>query len=412
MTNHNPINSVLSNALHTNLISAAADTLIRKVEVQAAWVEPADPITYGPAEATAWATVAVGGAVDHIHVPLILVPGCKFSTGRQWVPVLSESPYRLAGEGVMEWALRALVVESLRSTLATQDLPRLGFRPAWAHLLNVDGEDLRAGVTRALHHHIRCAVADAANLNLSTITSTPGSLAGSLEAALSAVMRERMPTITIEEAEWEARVEFLAEEGAHRPHRRPHHRPHPSAAPATSTEEALTSTETGAEAPAPTEAPEEDGAREEDVDAPLEGALLDNPLSHPFRPNHEAPGDTTEGATNGTWTVGQGVRWSGHSDLYAGTVVGVTKTSVSVQEDRGKVLNGANSGEPDALVFHSGGFVAHCEGEPRYRYTQDLTARVRVFTRRKNGEWVQKGEPMRNGYRLKAGRIKRHDFNY
>jgi len=36
-----------------------------------------------------------------------------------------------------------------------------------------------------------------------------------------------------------------------------------------------------------------------------------------------------------------------------------------------ELLNGVNSGEPDALKFSPGGFVGHISGEQRYKFTSN-----------------------------------------
>jgi len=118
-----------------------------------------------------------------------------------------------------------------------------------------------------------------------------------------------------------------------------------------------------------------------------------------------------------SFEVGSGVCVSGYSDSKAGTVVEVSKSGkmVVVQRDSATLLNGANSGEKDALVFHVGGFSAHCVGSQRYAFKKNEKGSKYVFTLRKNGKWVEKGFSMKagsGGYSLSEGRYEYYDFNF
>ena len=67
--------------------------------------------------------------------------------------------------------------------------------------------------------------------------------------------------------------------------------------------------------------------------------------------------------------VGMGVSLCGWSDVHAYTVVGVSASgkSFEIQRDKATLLNGVNSGEPDALRFQAGGFCGHTSGRQRRR---------------------------------------------
>lgn len=106
--------------------------------------------------------------------------------------------------------------------------------------------------------------------------------------------------------------------------------------------------------------------------------------------------------------VGDGVSWNGHSDSYAGTVVRVSATRVCVVEDEAVLLNGFDSGEPDALVATPGGFCAHVEGRQRYEYKPGSGSRI-TFTLRKDGRMMRAESTY---CFLTPGRSKHHDYNF
>jgi hypothetical protein len=110
--------------------------------------------------------------------------------------------------------------------------------------------------------------------------------------------------------------------------------------------------------------------------------------------------------------VGDGATVVKYSDRNAGTIVEASAKKVVWQRDTATLLNGPQSGEDDALVFSPGGFVGHTSGTQRYEYAPDPDGVTRVFTLRKNGRWVQAGEPMTGGPKLVAGRSEYYDFNF
>ena len=112
--------------------------------------------------------------------------------------------------------------------------------------------------------------------------------------------------------------------------------------------------------------------------------------------------------------VGDGANVYGYSDVYAHTVVKVSKSGdvAWIQRDKATLLNGANSGEPDALHFSPGGFCGHTSGTQRYSYERDPNGEILRISRRKDGTWRTKGAGT-GASRVRFGeRRERYDFNF
>ena len=94
-------------------------------------------------------------------------------------------------------------------------------------------------------------------------------------------------------------------------------------------------------------------------------AALEIPEAHRF-----APGDLA------TFTV--------YSDAHAGWIESVSPNGrkVTFREGHARLLNGANSGEPDALKVTPGGFSAHTEGKQRWEITPNPQGALTTFTLR------------------------------
>ena len=120
--------------------------------------------------------------------------------------------------------------------------------------------------------------------------------------------------------------------------------------------------------------------------------------------------------SDGGFRVGDGVNWSQGSDCVAGTVVRVTDASVYVVEDEAKLLNGIESGEPDALHFSPGGFVGHTSGRQRYEFSPGSGAPRRFTFRRNTGRFKLAGASTRGSMaawgHLRHGRQKHCDYNF
>ena len=109
--------------------------------------------------------------------------------------------------------------------------------------------------------------------------------------------------------------------------------------------------------------------------------------------------------TSREFAVGDGATLVGWSDLHAYTVIARTAKTLTLQRDVAKLLNGYDSGEPDALQFAPGGFCGHTSGAQRYAYEQDQNGHKIVARLTKRG-WAV------NGQRIIAGRAEHYDFNF
>lgn len=108
--------------------------------------------------------------------------------------------------------------------------------------------------------------------------------------------------------------------------------------------------------------------------------------------------------------VGEGVTHLGYTDRYAYTIIKVTPKTITAQRDKAILLNGVNSGEPDALTFSPGGFFGHTEGTQRYRYERDPMGEVVKFSLRNDGIWRKSGSGKYD--RMVFGRSEYRDFNF
>ncbi|MDP2324289.1 MAG: hypothetical protein Q8N51_09705 [Gammaproteobacteria bacterium] len=112
--------------------------------------------------------------------------------------------------------------------------------------------------------------------------------------------------------------------------------------------------------------------------------------------------------------VGDPVTRSGYSECHAGYVIQINeaRTKLVMQDGNARLLNGANSGEPDALHFSPGGFCGHTSGTQRWEITPNPNGRLHIFTLRKNGRWIETGLAHNQGKPLCAGHHHHHDFNF
>lgn len=122
--------------------------------------------------------------------------------------------------------------------------------------------------------------------------------------------------------------------------------------------------------------------------------------------------------------VGDGVTLCFYSDRDAYTVIAVTAKTITIQRDKATLLNGFESGEPDALQFSPGGFCGHTSGQQRYSYERDEKGSIlkchmkkrpmMVWTRGEDGKYSDvPTADFRNGSaRIIAGRHEHYDYNF
>ena len=109
----------------------------------------------------------------------------------------------------------------------------------------------------------------------------------------------------------------------------------------------------------------------------------------------------------GGFRVGDHVTALQWSDAHAYEVIAVTAKTLRLRRLDAKLLNGAGSGEGDALKFSPGGFVGHTSGVQRYSYAPMPSAAVVT------AYWSER----RGCYRLAgstivAGAHEHYDFNF
>jgi len=98
--------------------------------------------------------------------------------------------------------------------------------------------------------------------------------------------------------------------------------------------------------------------------------------------------------------------------LQSFTVIAISPSArvVTIQRDKVTLLNGANSDEPDALVFQAGGFAGHVEGRQRYSYECDPNGFTTKATLRKDGGYGMIGSSRSN---VRFGvRGEHYDYNF
>jgi hypothetical protein len=111
--------------------------------------------------------------------------------------------------------------------------------------------------------------------------------------------------------------------------------------------------------------------------------------------------------------VGDGATYTIATDSQAGTIIKRTPKTIIWQRDVAKLLNGVDSGEPDALHFSPGGFVGHTSGRQRHEFSPDPDGQRIKFSRRANGAWKVAGHRTTSrGCYLSAGRHEHYDFNF
>ncbi len=120
--------------------------------------------------------------------------------------------------------------------------------------------------------------------------------------------------------------------------------------------------------------------------------------------------------------VGDRVGCRVHTDIDPGTVVKASATRATVQLHSYKLLNGPNSGAPDAMTFSPGGFCGHTSGTPRYEIDFDSNNGTVEISFRKGAQLNgQRGVWYRSGYAggraqlggvVYVGAVVNYDYNF
>lgn len=121
-----------------------------------------------------------------------------------------------------------------------------------------------------------------------------------------------------------------------------------------------------------------------------------NELAHDFSTRFLTPANVK---------VGDGVTMHMYSDSHAGTVVKVTKTTITVQQD---IATLDPNWKPEIVA---GGFAGHCTNQDTqtYSYEQNPNGETRTF------RWSAKYGQYRNnkiGMKLTKGRREFYDYNF
>lgn len=105
--------------------------------------------------------------------------------------------------------------------------------------------------------------------------------------------------------------------------------------------------------------------------------------------------------------IGDTMTICGYSDNNACKIVKRTAKTITVVKLKCKLLNGINSGEPDALQFYLGGFLGHTSGQQRWEIVGEIEGSEKVFRLNSKGKWKSSC-----GRTLIEGFHHYHDFNF
>lgn len=121
-------------------------------------------------------------------------------------------------------------------------------------------------------------------------------------------------------------------------------------------------------------------------------------------------------STPHAFKVGDKTTHTLHTDSHAGYIISVSPNGKTLVFGRAeaKLLNGANSGKPDALGFSPGGFVGHTSGAQSWDVADKPMDGYRdKFTLRKTGKWKIAGANTYSpGNSLNPGHHPHYDFNF
>lgn len=105
--------------------------------------------------------------------------------------------------------------------------------------------------------------------------------------------------------------------------------------------------------------------------------------------------------------IGDGITYVMYSDRKAMTILEKTERKIVAALDDQEL---DENWKPDMVP---GGFSAHCQNQNSQKWickTNVENVKL-IFTRRKNGKWVEKSQKM-NGYHIVCGRFPFYDFNF
>ena len=127
------------------------------------------------------------------------------------------------------------------------------------------------------------------------------------------------------------------------------------------------------------------------------------------------------------YKIGDQVHVSGYSDVASYVVIKVTAKTVTIQRNKATLLNGFDSGEPDALTFTPGGFSGHTSGRQRYKIEADPNGSIervnmkkwprlvsltcKDWTRDENGQ-IKAHSIKPNFGNMKPGECEYYDYNF
>ncbi len=95
-------------------------------------------------------------------------------------------------------------------------------------------------------------------------------------------------------------------------------------------------------------------------------------------------------------TIGQGATIAMWSDRHAGTIIDVAGNTVVFQQDKATRVDKNGMSESQS-----------------YEYAPNPQGKITIFTKRKNGQYVQKGSGMKTGQRLQIGyRSEHYDYSF
>lgn len=113
--------------------------------------------------------------------------------------------------------------------------------------------------------------------------------------------------------------------------------------------------------------------------------------------------------------VGSEVTHVLYTDAKAGWVSRISPSGKKLWVELGeqRLLNGVESGEPDALTCAPGGFCGHISGTQRWEVKRAENPVVIAFTLRQTGKWKAVGSnTYAIGNSLIAGHRPHYDFNF